>query len=328
MSIPYGPILIVEDIPNVQEMLEVILRFKGYPVVTANNGQEALEKIALQRPAMVITDLLMPKMDGYTLAHSLRKYPQTSQIPIVFVSATYITPEDQRFAMSLGGVRFLEKPIDTEDFLLTVAEILTQDLPELPSPLDDEEFYREGGKGLRSSCILDASKLLRAGIKLRSVEAALADALERLTLTGSRVLMTDTAFERGNWRDALQVVAGLRPSAELVVAAQLADERLWLGVLERGVDPLAVAGGQEVEQIRIGLQQREQLHAGRLEATWFSLLDAAPACRLASPARRRGHVVMACMIRGGLRLRDVSSRHVPVNFRQMSDSPEGRGGPR
>jgi CheY-like chemotaxis protein len=142
MSIPYGPILIVEDMPNVQEMLEVILRFKGYPVVTASNGQEALEQISIQRPAMVITDILMPKMDGYSLAHSLRKNPQTRQIPIVFVSATYITQEDKRFAMSLGSVRFLEKPIDTEDFLLTVGEILTQGIPELPRPLRDEEFYR------------------------------------------------------------------------------------------------------------------------------------------------------------------------------------------
>jgi CheY-like chemotaxis protein len=142
MNIPYGPILIVEDVPNVQELLEVTLRFKGYPVITANNGQEALEKINLQRPALVITDILMPKMDGYSLAHALRKNPQTNQIPLIFVSATFITPEDKRFALALGGVRFIEKPIDTEDFLLTVAEILTEGPGSLPGPIDDETFYR------------------------------------------------------------------------------------------------------------------------------------------------------------------------------------------
>jgi two-component system, OmpR family, response regulator len=74
MNIPYGPILVVEDIPNVQELLEITLKFKGYPVVTANDGKE-LEKIARQRPAMIITDILMPKMDGYALAHDIRKNP-------------------------------------------------------------------------------------------------------------------------------------------------------------------------------------------------------------------------------------------------------------
>ena len=86
MNIPYGPLLIVEDNPNVLELLEVTLRFKGYPVITARNGQEALEKIARERPALVITDILMPRMDGYALAHNLRKNPLTIQIPIIFIS--------------------------------------------------------------------------------------------------------------------------------------------------------------------------------------------------------------------------------------------------
>jgi response regulator RpfG family c-di-GMP phosphodiesterase len=83
----------------------------------------------------------MPKMDGYALVYDIRKNPLLCQIPIVFISATYITPEDKKFALSLGGVRFIEKPIDTEDFLLTVAEVLTQGVSTLPRPMNDEEFY-------------------------------------------------------------------------------------------------------------------------------------------------------------------------------------------
>lgn len=141
MNIPYGPILIVEDTPNVLELLEVALRFKGYPVVSARDGQEAMERVAQERPALVITDILMPKMDGYSLAHNLRKNPLTAQIPIIFISATYITPEDKNFALNLGAVRFIEKPIDTEDFLLTVAEILTQGVPSQTQPMDEQAFY-------------------------------------------------------------------------------------------------------------------------------------------------------------------------------------------
>ena len=142
MNIPYGPILIVEDTPNVLELLDVTLRFKGYPVVTATNGQEALEKINHERPALVITDILMPKMDGFSLAHTLRRDPRTLAIPIIFISATYVSSEDKAFAMRLGAVRFIEKPVDTEDFLLSVAEVLTQISPTMPRPMDKKSFYR------------------------------------------------------------------------------------------------------------------------------------------------------------------------------------------
>jgi len=141
MNIPYGPIMIVEDVPNVLELLEVTLRFKGYPVISAHNGEEALELIVKQRPALIITDILMPKMDGYAFVQKLRTNPKTRDIPVIFLSATYVTPEDRTFAMSLGASRFIEKPFDTEDFLLTVAELLTQGPSTMPRPLQEQEFY-------------------------------------------------------------------------------------------------------------------------------------------------------------------------------------------
>jgi CheY-like chemotaxis protein len=141
MTTAYGPILIVEDVPNVLELLEVTLRFKGYAVITARNGEEALDVISRTRPMLIITDILMPKMDGYAFVQKLRINPATRAIPVVFLSATYVTPEDKNFAMSLGAARFMEKPIDTEDFLLTVAELMTQQPFTQPRPLDMEKFY-------------------------------------------------------------------------------------------------------------------------------------------------------------------------------------------
>jgi len=141
MSIPYGPLLVVEDVPNVMELLEVTLRFKGYPVTTARNGQEALEKIATNRPALVITDILMPKMDGFSLVHRLRLDPETRDIPVVFLSATYVTPEDKSFAQTIGVTRFIEKPVDLESFLPIIDQLYTQGAPALSEPLDEREFY-------------------------------------------------------------------------------------------------------------------------------------------------------------------------------------------
>jgi CheY-like chemotaxis protein len=142
MSTLYGPILIVEDVPNVLELLEVTLRFKGYAVLTARNGEEALEVISRQKPVLIITDILMPKLDGYAFVQKLRLNAETRPIPVVFLSATYVTPEDKDFALSLGAARFMEKPIDTEDFLLTVAELVTQQpFAQAQQPLDMERFY-------------------------------------------------------------------------------------------------------------------------------------------------------------------------------------------
>lgn len=136
-----GPILVVEDIPNVLELLEVTLRFQGYEVISAHNGEEALEILETKTPALIITDILMPKLDGFSFVQKLRQNPKTKNLAVIFLSATYVTPEDRNFAMSLGASRFIEKPIDTEDFLLTIAELLTQDEIIVPLPLPQPQFY-------------------------------------------------------------------------------------------------------------------------------------------------------------------------------------------
>ncbi|MBN2501599.1 MAG: response regulator [Anaerolineales bacterium] len=141
MNIPQGPILIVEDVPQIRELLEVTLRFEGYPVVTAKNGKEALDMVAEEKPTLVITDILMPKMDGFSMVYRLRSNPETRDIPIVFLSATYVTREDKEFALSLGAVRFMEKPVDTPEFLITIGEILAEGPTVSNEPISELKFY-------------------------------------------------------------------------------------------------------------------------------------------------------------------------------------------
>jgi CheY-like chemotaxis protein len=125
----------------VLELLEVTLRFQGYEVIPARNGQEALDILEKQTPALIITDILMPKLDGFALVQKLRSDPKTLTIPVIFLSATYVTPEDRTFAISLGASRFIEKPIDTEEFLLTIAELMSQEQITIPRPLEQPQFY-------------------------------------------------------------------------------------------------------------------------------------------------------------------------------------------
>lgn len=134
-------ILVVEDLEQIRELLKVTLNFHGYTVATASNGLEALELIENEQPALIITDLLMPKMDGYAMIYRLRRNKDTRDIPIIVLSATYVSSEDKEFALSLGAVRFLEKPIDTADFLLTVGETLALGIESREKKLDDLTFY-------------------------------------------------------------------------------------------------------------------------------------------------------------------------------------------
>jgi CheY-like chemotaxis protein len=136
-----GYLLVVEDVPDILILLDTTLRFRGYRVVTAYNGMEAMQAIHKERPALIITDILMPKMDGFSLVHRLRLDPETRDIPVVFLSATYVAPEDKVFAHTLGVTRFIEKPVDLETFLPMIDHLLEQELPPKFEPLNEVEFY-------------------------------------------------------------------------------------------------------------------------------------------------------------------------------------------
>ena len=131
----------VEDIPDILNLLEATLKFKGYRVVTARNGEEALEIIHKELPDLVIADILMPKMDGFSMVHRLRINPETRRIPVVFLSATYVAPEDKAFALSLGATRFIEKPVDLPTFLPVIEKLLQQGVHTPVEPLNEYAFY-------------------------------------------------------------------------------------------------------------------------------------------------------------------------------------------
>ena len=141
METSQATLLIVEDVPDTLELLDVTLKFKGYRVVTATNGLDALKLIEQERPALVITDILMPKMDGFSLVHRLRIDPTTRGLPVIFLSATYVAPADKEFAAAIGATRFIEKPIEIESLLRAVNDLLARGAPPSPALIGDAEFY-------------------------------------------------------------------------------------------------------------------------------------------------------------------------------------------
>ena len=156
-----GPVLIVEDVPDTLNLVELTLTFKGYQVTTATNGQEALQAIEAERPALIITDILMPKMDGFSLVHRLRINPETRTIPVIFLSATYISPEDKAFAIAIGITKFIEKPIHMEALLQDVEETLASHADDIHEPLDEKKFYEGYYRRLESKLQQKGSQITR-----------------------------------------------------------------------------------------------------------------------------------------------------------------------
>lgn len=134
-------LLIVEDDPDILKLLQTTLTFRGYRVITARNGREGLDIIRAERPVIVIADIMMPKLDGFGLVHRMRLDPETSNIPVVFITATYVAPEDKEFALDIGATRFLQKPVDLDVFLKTVAELLEKGMPVTMAPMHEQSFY-------------------------------------------------------------------------------------------------------------------------------------------------------------------------------------------
>jgi len=142
MDTEKGYLLIVEDTLDILNLLETTLKLKGYQVVTAMNGNEGLEAIQKARPAIVIADIMMPKLDGFGFVHRIRLNPETRDIPVVFITATYVSLGDREFAANIGATRFIQKPIDLERFLTTIEEILVQDEPVAFDPPNEFKFYQ------------------------------------------------------------------------------------------------------------------------------------------------------------------------------------------
>jgi len=134
-------IFVVEDTDDSRILLEAVFAAGEYEVDSASNGLEALRKIREMPPDLIISDILMPEMDGFDLCRQLKLDPQLKSIPFIFYTATYIDERDEKFAMSLGATRFVIKPEDPVKLLKIVEEVFTeyQDSINDTKPLVEDE---------------------------------------------------------------------------------------------------------------------------------------------------------------------------------------------
>ena len=126
-------ILITDDDPVIIELLQVNLEFEGYDVITAADGLEAVERVARDAPDLVILDIMMPRMDGWTARAEMLKDPRTAEIPVIFLSAR-AQQADLRKGYESGVAAYVTKPFEPVELLDLIEQILAGNYSRPESP--------------------------------------------------------------------------------------------------------------------------------------------------------------------------------------------------
>ncbi|OVE76142.1 hypothetical protein BVX98_06540 [bacterium F11] len=115
-------ILVVDDEKDVVELLKFLLEKDGYVVTTASNGREALDMVQKESPDLILLDVMMPEMDGYTVQTQLLENPQTKDIPVIILTAKGQLKDV--FAMSANVQAYIEKPFDPKSLRSKIQEAI------------------------------------------------------------------------------------------------------------------------------------------------------------------------------------------------------------
>ena len=226
-------VLVVDDRDVDRELLGTLLGQAGHLVLEAASGEEALVLAQAERPDLVITDILMPTMNGYELVRRLRSRSDTDAIPVIFCTANSVEGEVRKLAAACGVSDFIPKPYDPDTIVDRVGEVLGSSRSG-PRPRISEEFDREQLRVLND-------KLVRKVAELESTNA------ERRTLLGQLI----NAHEEERQRiaedlhdESIQAVVALRMRLETLAGSVDRPD------LARELDGLREQAEEAVDRLR------------------------------------------------------------------------------
>lgn len=223
-------VLVVDDKLENRYYLEALLGGHGYHVTCAADGEEALALARKDIPDVIISDLLMPVMDGYTLLRNWKADPRLQRVPFIVYTATYTEIEDERLALELGADAFILKPAEPEEFIARLDLVKTRPAA-APPPVasseraDETELLKHYSQTLirkleqRSLQLEEANRALQADLSQRQ---AMADALclseERFRLlaraTNDAIWDWDIPGDTIWWGDGFASLFGHAPGTE------------------------------------------------------------------------------------------------------------------
>jgi signal transduction histidine kinase/CheY-like chemotaxis protein len=255
-------ILVVDDRPINREFLAELLGYVGHRTIEAADGKAALTLALAEQPDLVISDILMPTMNGYELVQQIRQHPAIAGVPVIFYTATYSAPEARQLANACGVTIVLPKPSEPLEILEAVNEALgisaPLDLaPSMPTaaladagrlPIGSKiETYLHELNGVR----LTLNGIVERGVappaeqqRLQQVTAAYAENVAHMHRICNRLFaLIDTGLEMGAKREIASILQTLLDTAAKVIAA----DYVGLGVLNPQVPGQQYALGKGID---------------------------------------------------------------------------------
>jgi PAS domain S-box-containing protein len=159
-----APVLIADDCADDRELLRVALEGMGCTVIEAASGQQALAQARMTRPAMILSDIQMPGIDGFELCRQLQQDPDLRHVPFAFITA-YDGSQYHKLAQDVGAVRVLSKPVEAWELRALVEESLSvgfvPDATQKLRRLDNETFHRRHASAVSSQLEQKVAELER-----------------------------------------------------------------------------------------------------------------------------------------------------------------------
>jgi diguanylate cyclase (GGDEF)-like protein/PAS domain S-box-containing protein len=190
-------LLIVDDDPTNLKLLRAQLESEGHALFEAHDGVEALALLNRQRVDAVISDILMPHMDGYRLCHEIRMNERLRDLPIIIYSSTYTALEDEKLALEMGANKYLRKPTSVAIIVAALHEVIAQPYAApRPDVLREVEVLKNYSERLVSKLKEKNTELLAQTETLRLPNAAMTAAANAIVITdcNSSIVWANPAF--------------------------------------------------------------------------------------------------------------------------------------
>lgn len=215
-------VLIADDRAEDRRLLRLVLERMGHQVIEAENGQAALDQARSSVPNLILSDILMPEMDGFTLCRRLQEDPHLRHVPFVFVTATYGEQRYQEFAADVGAARVLLKPFDAQSLRSIVDECIRHGAPDDATQrlaqLDEAVFHERHAQAVNWKLEEKVSDLEATNARLRETELRTRSLLSAVVETISKIVEYRDPYTTGHERRVGDIAAAVGRSMGLEAA--------------------------------------------------------------------------------------------------------------
>jgi two-component system cell cycle sensor histidine kinase/response regulator CckA len=269
-------VLVADDDLQSQYFLVRLLTGSGFDVVTVRHGAEALEVLKDGPVDLIVTDLLMPKVDGFQLCHAVRTDPRLRHIPVLVYTATYTQPGDETLARRAGADAFLLKPTEPVDILRTVRALLDRPTERVPVATSEIDYLRKHDERLVLKLTRKVEQLHQADEQLVEREARY-HTLAECAPVG--ILSLDANASPEYWNARWARITGAEPDRSAPLA--------WT-TAARGEDRKRLRGLWEIVS-QTGEEERGEFSLGPDPGCWVLLQIRA---LVGEASRPKGYLVM------------------------------------